>query len=235
MVVRFCIITVACATVFYLTVVLAAAKAAPRVSLAISDLPAVAALANLPWSGALKTALLFALVASVLKTWSSVFMMSVRLLFAQARERMIPAVFGSINAETCAPDKAVIAVGLFNFAGLFFGKGILEPIVNIMSLSIALIYAVTCAATLALRRQNPDAVGFRVRGGTPVAVLAIGLAVAMAAFALFQPAQYGLARALKWVLLVSWSGLGLSLYYLQSRQPLDVQCASNPMIVSRDG
>jgi basic amino acid/polyamine antiporter, APA family len=218
LVVRLCIVSVACAAVFYLTVVLAAAKAAPRASLALSDLPAVAALAHLPWSRALRTALLFALVASVLKTWSSVFMMSVRLLFAQARDGMIPALFGSINVNTSAPDKAVIVVGTFNFVGLCFGKGVLEPIVNIMSLSIAVIYAVTCAAALALRSRNSDHVGFRVRGGTPVALLAIGLAIGMAAFALFQPAQSGETKAFKWALLVSWSTLGLILYYLQNRQ-----------------
>jgi amino acid transporter len=228
-VVRLCIAAVAGATLFYLLVVLAASRATPWVALVSSDLPAISALAHLPWSRALKTALLLALVASVLKTWSSVFMTTVRLLFAQAREGMIPAFFGSINAKTGAPDNAAIVVGIFNFVGLFFGKGLIEPIVDTTSLCIALIYALSCAAALRLRSRNPNHVGFRVPGGTPVALLAIGLAVGMAVFALFQPAQSGQANAFKWALLMSWAALGVGLYYTRNRQPLAGQPINGSM------
>lgn len=216
-VVRVCIVAVLCAALFYLLVILGAAKAAPRAALAASDLPAVEALAHLPGAGVLRLVLLLALAGSVLKTWSSVFMTSVRLLFAQSRDGMIPDYFGSVSAKTGAPDKAVIAVGVFNFVGLFFGKGIIEPIVNTTSLCIAVMYALVCAATLAMRRRDPGHIGFRVPGGAPIAVLAIVLAMAMAGFALFQPAQSEQAAAFKWGLLVSWAGLGLGLYYVRNR------------------
>jgi APA family basic amino acid/polyamine antiporter len=217
LVVRLAIVAVGTATAFYLLVVLAAAKAAPWTSIVSSELPAVAALAHLPWSRALTTALLVALVASVLKTWTSVFMVVVRLLFAQARDGMIPAFFGSVNAKTGSPDRAVIVVGLFNFVGLFFGKGVLEPIANTVTLCIAMIYVLCCAAALVMRRREPAHVGFRVPGGTPVAILAIGSALAMAVFALLQPADSTQANLFKWVLLSSWAVIGLSLYRLRNR------------------
>ena len=219
-VVRLCIVAVAGAALFYVMVVLAAVSSTPWVALASSDLPAVAALAHLPWSRALTTALLVALVASVLKTWSSVFMTAVRLVYAQARDGMIPAYFGSVNAKTGAPDNAVIAVGIFNFAGLFFGKGLIEPIVNTTSLCVAAIYALTCAGALTLRRRIPKHVGFRVPGGTPVAILGIGLAMGMALFAMLHPAQSSQATAFKWALLVAWALCGLGLYHVRNRQSL---------------
>ena len=219
LVVRLAILAVGTATAFYLLVVLAAAKAAPWTSIVSSELPAVAALAHLPWSRALTTALLIALVASVLKTWTSVFMIVVRLLFAQARDGMIPAFFGGVNPKTGSPGKAVLIVGAVNFVGLFFGEGALQPIANTATLCIAMIYVLCCAAALVIRRRAPHHIGFRVPGGTPVALLAIGLAFAMAMFALFQPADSAQATAFKWVLLSSWAVIGLLLYRLRNRSP----------------
>src|SRR3546814_10602460 len=87
-------------------------------------------------------------LASLLKAWNAVFMTAVRLLFAQGREGMIPAFFSSVNPKTGSPGKAVIAVAIFNCVGILLGKGLLEPIVNIMSICVAAIYVLICAATL---------------------------------------------------------------------------------------
>ncbi|MHB8529934.1 MAG: APC family permease [Caulobacteraceae bacterium] len=225
-VVRLCIVAVGSAAIFYVSAVIAASKAAPWVALASSDLPAVDALARLPWSKALKTALLIALVASILKTWSGVFMMATRLLFAQARDRMIPAFLGSVNSRTGAPGNAVIVVAIINFIGIFLGKGILMSVVNTTSLSIALIYVLTCTATLVMRKRDPNHVGFRAPGGYPVGILTIVAALGMAVFAFFQPTQRSQADAFKWALLSSWALLGLALYLLRNRTPLSVRPVS---------
>ena len=215
-VVRLCVLAVCAATVFYLLVVLAAAKAAPWVPLASTELPAVDALTHLPWSRALKTVFLLALVASLLKAWTSVFMATVRLLLAQAREGMIPGFFGSVNLETGAPDKAVIIVAILNLSGLFLGKGLLMPIINIVSSAIALIYVLICTAALVMRRREPDHIGFRVPGGYPIGILAAAAALGMAVFALLQPAQGIQADTFKWALLLSWAVLGFGLYLLRN-------------------
>jgi amino acid transporter len=221
-VVRLCIVAVAAVTLFYLLVVFAAARATPWQTLASSTLPAVAALANLPWSGALRTALLLALIASLLKAWNSVFMCTVRLLLAQARDGMIPAFFGSVSPKTGAPDKAVMVVAVLNVVGLFLGKGMLEPIVNTTSLCIALIFALTCWAALVLRKRDPDHAGFRAPGGTPAVLLAIAAALGMAGFALFQPGPSSEANLLKWALLLSWALIGFGLYRVGNRELLAV-------------
>ena len=216
-VVRLVLVAMAGAILFYLLVVLGAAKGAPRAVLAASDLPAVAALTRLPWSKALTTGLLIALVASVLKTWSAVFMIAVRLLLAQARAGMVPGSLASINNKTGAPDKAVIFIAALNIFGLFFGKGAIEPIVNTTSLCTAMCYVLCCAAAMVMRRRDPTHVGFRVPGGTPVAILAIVFSVGMASLALLQPARSGQAIVFKWALLGSWAALGLGLYYMRNR------------------
>jgi APA family basic amino acid/polyamine antiporter len=218
-VVRLCIVAVASAALFYMLVVIAAATATPWTPLASSNLPAVDAIAHLPGSKALTTALLLALIASLLKTWGSVFLMTVRFLFAQARDGMIPASFGSVNPGTGAPGKAVIAVAVLNFAGIFLGKGLLVPLMNAISVCIALVYVLICAAALMMRKRDPGHVGFRVPGGYPVGILAAASALAMGVFALLQPAETSQAGAFKWTLLVSWSLLGLGLYFMRNRRP----------------
>lgn len=217
LVVRMAVVAVGTATLFYLLVVFAAAKAAPWTSIVSSELPAVAALTNLPWARALTTALLVALIASVLKTWTSVFMVVVRLVFAQARDGMIPEYFGKVNPKTGSPDRAVIAVGAFSFVGLFFGKGAVEPLVNAITLCLALVYVLCCVAALVMRRRDPQHVGFRVPGGTPVAILAIGSALSMCVFALLQPADSSEGDIFKWVLLGSWVVIGLVFYGVRNR------------------
>jgi amino acid transporter len=217
-VVRLSVAAEGAATLFYLLVVIAAIQAAPWTLLASSDLPAVTALSGLPWSGVLRTVFLLALIASLLKAWNSVFMTAVRLLFAQAREGMIPAFFGSVNPNTGAPGKAVVAVAIFNFVGIFLGKGLLEPIVNIMSICIASIFALICIATLVMRRRDPDHVGFRAFGGTPLGILAVASACGMVLFALLQPAPDSQAEAFKWALPLLWALIGLGLYLIQKSE-----------------
>ncbi len=216
-VVRLCVVSVLSVTLFYLLIVVAAARATPWAVLASSDLAAAEALAHLPWARVLKTIFLLALAASLLKSWNPVFMTTVRLLMAQAREGMIPAFFGSVNPRTGAPDKAVIIVAALNFVGIFLGKGVLLPTVNAISIAIASIYVLTCTAALVMRRRDPSHTGFKAPGGWAGGVLAVAASLGMVVFALTQPASSGPADAFKWVLLPTWALLGLALY--RSRNP----------------
>jgi len=131
-----------------------------------------------------------------------------------------------VNSRTGAPDKGVIIVALFNFIGIFLGKGALLPIVNAISISIALIYVLTCTAALVMRRRDPNHIGFRVPGGFAVGSLSVAAALGMAVFALLQPAPGAQADAFKWALLLSWVLLGLSLYLMRNRRTLSVPRAA---------
>jgi APA family basic amino acid/polyamine antiporter len=194
----------------------------PWTGLVASGLPAADALAALPWSRPLTTAFLVALIASLLKAWNSVFMTAVRLLFAQAREGMLPAFFHEVDPRTGAPGKAVIFVAAVNAIGVFFGKGMLEPIVTAMTVCIASIYVLICAATLVMRRRDPDHSGFRVWGGGPIGGLTLVGASGMVVFALLQPAPSTQADAFKWGLLLFWVILGGVIYLKQRRRSVPV-------------
>jgi APA family basic amino acid/polyamine antiporter len=226
-VVCLCILAVGAAAVFYGLVVVAAARVAPWVTVASSELPAVEAIASLPWARLLRTAFLLALIASLLKTWSSVYMTSVRLIFAQAREGMIPACFGNVNPRTGAPGNATTVVAIVNFIGIFIGKGLLIAMISTTSLSIGLIYVLICAATLVARKRDPENVGFKAPGGYSAGFLAIASALGMAVFAFLQPAETTQADGVKWALIATWSLLGLGLYVACNRALSPAAAAPN--------
>jgi basic amino acid/polyamine antiporter, APA family len=211
-VVRLVLVAIAAAAVFYWLIVIGAAIAEPWKVVASSDFPAIAALAHLPWFKALSAGLLIALIASVLKTWNAMFMISTRLILAQASAGMIPAFFGRINKKTRAPGVAVVVAAIFNLVGLFLGKAVIEPVVSLVSVSMALCYALCCAAALTLRRRCPEHSGFRVPGGTPVGLLAVGFALAISVLASMLPAPSSAANTLKWAILAIWAVVGIGLY-----------------------
>jgi APA family basic amino acid/polyamine antiporter len=217
-VVRLCAVPVGIAIVFYLFALSSAMMAVPWMTLASSELPAVGAVVALPWASAFRTAFLLALIASLLKAWNAVFMTSVRMLFAQSREGMIPSFFSEVNPMTGSPGKTVIVVAIFNLAGILLGKGLLDPLVNAMSVCIATIYALICTATLVTRARYPDHVGFRAPGGYPLGILSIVAAAGMVVFALLQPAVTSEVDAFKWVLLLVWAALGLFFYLTRNRK-----------------
>jgi amino acid transporter len=226
-VVRLSVAGVGAATLFYTLAVVGATLATPWVALASSGLPAADALAGLPLGRALRTAFLIALIASLLKAWNAVFMTSVRLLFAQSREGMIPAFFNDVNPVTGSPGKAVIVVASVNFVGIFLGKGFLDPIVNAMTVCIASIYVLICAATLVMRKRNPDHAGFQAWGGWPLGIFVIVAASGMVVFALLQPAPTSQADVLKWTVFPAWALLGLGLYLRQNRKPNSIMPNNN--------
>jgi amino acid transporter len=96
---------------------------------------------------------------------------------------------------------------------------LLMPMINTISLSVGLIYVLVCAATLVARRRDPTNPGFKAPGGYPAGILAIAAALAMALFAFLQPAETSQTDGLKWILIASWSLLGLGLYLFCNRAP----------------
>src|SRR3546814_8272616 len=82
-VVRICVATVGVATLIYLLIIAAAVHPTPWVELASSNLPAIDALAGMPWSRVLTTIFITALIPSLLKAWNAHYIHAVPLLYAQ--------------------------------------------------------------------------------------------------------------------------------------------------------
>ena len=101
-----------------------------------------------------------------------------RVTFALAKGGDLPQVFAALSPRFHTPWFSIlfyaVAVWGLAIAGSFAWNVTLSVVARLFY------YAVVCAALIALRRKQPQAAGLRVPGGPVLAVLGIGIAVALA-------------------------------------------------------
>jgi amino acid transporter len=101
-----------------------------------------------------------------------------RVTFALAKGGDLPRLFGAVSPRFHTPWFSILfyaaAVWGLAMAGSFAWNVTLSVVARLFY------YAVVCAAVIALRRKQPQAAGLRLPGGPVLAVLGIGIAVALA-------------------------------------------------------
>jgi len=101
-----------------------------------------------------------------------------RVTFALARGGDLPALFGAVGPRFHTPWFSILF-----FAAVVWGLALVGSFAWNVTLSVVarlFYYAVICAALIALRRKQPLATAFRLPGGPVLAVLGVGIAVALA-------------------------------------------------------
>ena len=219
--------SIAAAAAFYCLVVIAASVIVPWRDLVTAPLPLVAAVRQLPHGELFAVALLVATAASLLKAWNGVFMMAVRLLVAMARAGCVPSAFARLHPRFESPAPAVLAVAACNIAGIFLGKGAIEPITDMSAMVLTLTYALCCWTVLQLRRRGLAGY-FHV---APRALVWTGLAgsALMAACAFVTPFWQQDRLPLEWRLLGVWGLLGVAVWrYAVRRAAVKPDAVSQP-------
>lgn len=196
---------------FYIGIVLAAGQAVPWRGLIARDLPAVSAFGALGFHGLLATVILIAATVSLWKTWSAMTWVASRVLYAQAKHGMIPAALGKTDSRTRAPRIAIAAVTAVTLIGIALGRGAILPIVDMVSICLALSMILCLAALLRRRASDSCQPAFAVPGGTPVIIAALAGASMMIGIALVRPLLSAHGKIpLEWILLAAWAALGFS-------------------------
>ncbi len=101
-----------------------------------------------------------------------------RVTFALAKGGDLPKVFAAVSARFHTPWFSILF-----YAAAVWGLAIAGSFAWNVTLSVVarlFYYGVVCAALIALRRKQPRAAGFRLPGGQVLAVLGVGIAVALA-------------------------------------------------------
>ena len=196
--------------VFYIGITLSAASMIPWAQLVHKDLAASAAFAAVGLKGVLGLVVLAAAVVSLTKTWSAMAWLGSRILFAQARHGFLPRFFTTVDARSGAPRPAIVAVTVLTMAGSLLGRGAILPIVDMVSLCMALSLVLCMIVLLKRRRIDLHPPSFTVPGGKPVIMLALIGGVLMIGLALLQPILRGTHEIpLQWILLLTWGAVGL--------------------------
>lgn len=206
------------AATFYIGIVAAAACAVPWRSLVGQELPAAAAFRSLGFHGVLGTVTLLAATISLAKTWSAMTWIGSRVIYAQARHGLLPAALGAVDPRTGVPSTAILLVTGLTLVGIMLGRGAILPIVNMVSISLALSTILCLAVLLRRRRRAEPQSEFSVPGGLPTIIAALIGAITMVSVALIQPllAPRG-GLPLEWLLLAVWAVLGVLLLVLSPR------------------
>src|ERR1700733_5833447 len=196
---------------FYCLVIIASAMAGPREFIVSGELPAVRAMQTTFRSPVFTKIVLLGMTTGILATWNACTLWASRLLLALARDGSVPAALGSIHPRFGTPGNAVLVASLVCVVGIFLGRSILLPVVNMGAISLALVYVACCLGTLRRRRVSPHSFGdFRVPGGRSTIFIAIAAASLMAAVVALEPlTRSNGAIPTEWILFGAWAILGV--------------------------
>lgn len=183
---RILVLTIAAAAGFYCLVVIGTAITVSWPTLPPQSLAFVEATRLLPGGRLLVPLVLAIAMLSLVKTWNGVFLMASRTLIALAREGFLPAWMNKWHGRSGVPAPVVLVIFVLNVAGLSLGRGAVGLLVDTITISLVLGYAICCIGLPILRRRD----GMRASAVTaPPAVVAVGVAgsVIMACVAVVMP------------------------------------------------
>jgi amino acid transporter len=181
----------------------------------ISDLPNVDGLLSMPTFHAAhqllgKGGMLIVGIAALSACLTCVigFMMaSTRLLYAMAKEKVIPEFFAKLTPDSHTPKNAIIFVFLLSLVAPILGRNVVGWIVNMSSLGAAIGYGYTSAAAFKYAKNDGN-IGVMVTG-----VIGVIMSIIFALLLLIPIPKFGCSLSLpEYICLVVWIILGILFY-----------------------
>ncbi|WP_159943167.1 MULTISPECIES: APC family permease [unclassified Nocardiopsis] len=212
------VLSVFCATAWYVMVVLTAGSGLSAAELLDSELAsadAVSAMWNSPLMGNL---LVLGGVAGLLTSWNAFLIGGSRLVYAMARSRMLPDWLGRLHPRFHTPSNALLCIGALSLAAPFFGRPMLVWLVDAGGLNIVVAFVTVVVSFLVLRRREPGMERpFTVPAGVPVGVVALVLSLGL--LLLYLPGMPAALGWHEWTMVGVWWAVGAVLLWRLPRVP----------------
>ncbi len=163
------------------------------------------------------TILLLAGLAGIITSWNAFIIGGSRAIYALAQSGLLPSFLGTLHPQYRTPRNAILLIGALSAIGPFFGRPVLEWLVNAGGLGIVVAYAMVALSFLVLRRKEPNLdrpykVPFGYIVGSTALILSIGLGI------LYLPGSpSALQWPEEWLIVIVWSVLGILLFALSFR------------------
>ena len=200
---------------FYCLVLVAVSMVLPREQLLSFELPVAQAFRVAFRSELITDLVLVGGLLGLVAVWNALFFAATRVLYALGRSHLAHPSLGRLGAGGGAPTRAVLFVTALSIVGLFLGKGVLLPVVNVTSTLFAVMYAIVSIGVLRQRR-NPGAWQpgqYRVPGGTALVWLAAAFSVYLIVLSLIQQRMdAGGKLPPEWLLLLGLGATGWALW-----------------------
>ena len=154
-----------------------------------------------------------ALVCAVLSGIIGFYMATSRLLYSMAKDGVLPAWFGKLHPKYNTPHCALLFVLLISLMAPWFGRTVINWVVDMSSIGAAIGYGLTCASALVQMRKNGDANGLMKLN----AVLGSIFSVFFAAL-LVVPNPWAYLGPESRVALAIWTVLGAGFFLLSRKK-----------------
>ncbi|MBS6282063.1 MAG: APC family permease [Oscillospiraceae bacterium] len=142
---------------------------------------------------------------------------SSRMLYGLARSKLVPGGFGRLHPRYGTPTRCVWFAAAFVLPAPFTGKLFFRPLIHVASLATIVMWVMTLAAVLRLRRTRSDLPRpVRMPGGRPMAAFGV-LAALFLAGNILLPFSPGALTPLEYLLALGLTALGSGLYRLRDR------------------
>ena len=147
-------------------------------------------------------------IGGILTSWNAFVLGASRLMFAMARDGMLPSAFARLHPQYGTPHIAVLTIGIACAFAPLAGRTILVWLVDAGSFTIVVAYLFVAVAFLALRRNEPDLERpFKLPAGVWFGRIALLCGAAL--FCLYLPfSPSGLLWPQEWLIVLGMGILG---------------------------
>ncbi|WP_050619338.1 MULTISPECIES: APC family permease [Intestinimonas] len=166
---------------------------------------------------AVRLAFLATALVGAVGVMNSTLYSSSRMLYGLARSKLVPGGFGRLHPRYGTPTRCVWFAAAFVLPAPFTGKLFFRPLIHVASLATIVMWVMTLAAVLRLRRTRSDLPRpVRMPGGRPMAAFGV-LAALFLAGNILLPFSPGALTPLEYLLALGLTALGSGLYRLRDR------------------
>lgn len=192
-------------------------------SVNLGALPLVTAYETVTGSKVLAILLLLGALMGVLTTFNGFMLAGAKFISSFAEAGFISHMLGREKNDESIPKKALIILGLLSTAGMFMGKGLLAPLINLGGLAFLIAWLLMGAADFNFRRKEPDTVRlFEVPGGKLVITLAIAICAVWIVLMIVPGTIISLGKV-EIILLGAWSVIGVIVYRVYRKQTIIIK------------
>jgi basic amino acid/polyamine antiporter, APA family len=207
----FIVVSLGVAIIFYSLVILSTSMTMPWQQLLGLDLPVSDAFAQAFGARTLSKLVLVVALLGAATVWNGCFISATRVLFALGRGHITSPSFAYLHPRFVSPTKAVLFVGLVATCGVFLGRSILLPIVNVASTCFSINFLLISIGVIKMRMRQPSLHrSYRVPGGIVTASVAVVASAFLSFLSLYQPWVDAQGHVpLEWFVLTIMSAAGL--------------------------
>lgn len=186
-------------------------------ALTTSSLATADAMVNLFGHSGFGILLVLGGVAGIITSWNAFIIGGSRILYAMAKNKMIPQWFAYIHPKFKTPTHGILFLGVLAFVAPLLGRPALQWIVNAGGIGVVLGYLLVAISFLKLRKTQPELERpYRIKNGKAVGIIAIVLSVLF--LIIYLPGMpSSLAWPSEWLIVLVWYFIAFVLYFTQKR------------------